>query len=207
MNDLNLSKYIYKVINDNEKFTKDSFQEIANNLSEKEYDIFKNSITKFEKELKLPSDIPKEYKPLIVNMITTFMIQQKRIDVGNENMEIVFDQFKQMIKNKDAIINQLKEYILEITKITENNKIEIPTFKPIELQIVKTNVKDGGAVMKRIKSLVSNENTPESVNEWMKNVKIGKMEIVPNEILKAGAKAQNEKITVRKNEVNRVIKK
>ena len=70
-----------------------------------------------------------------------------------------------------------------------------------------TNVKDGGAVMKRIKSLVSNENTPESVNEWMKNVKNGKMEIVPNEILKAGAKAQNEKITVRKNEVNRVIKK
>jgi len=207
MNDLTLSKYINKVINDNEKITKNSFQEISNDLSEKEFNDFNNSLNNFEKELILPPDIPKEYKPLIVNMIKTFMIQQKRIDVGNDNIEIMFEQFKQMVSNKDVIINQLKEYIIEITKIAKNNKIEIPTFKTLELQLVKTNIKGDKAIHKRMKALESNENTPELVNEWMNKLKAGKIEIVPNDILKAGAKAQNEKITIRKNETNSVMKK
>lgn len=188
-----------KNVRDSEENIQIYLSEIRQKTSQEEYDNFIESLNNIDSVIHLSSNIRPEIKTLVYNIIKGFMIQQKRIEVG-DSISIQLVKLAEKYKNDLAV---LKNHVSNLTQIMEENKLDIPEIKPICLE---TSVSTQSSIDKRLELLRIAAEKDGDINDFIKNLPKGKSGLLSNEVLKKAAKDNNINIRMSKNEVNRVIK-
>jgi hypothetical protein len=164
---------VNKCVTDNNNILSKYLKEISDNTDDEDYKRFQNKLDNIENELSLDKEtIP--FKQIILNIVKTFMIINKRVDVGDGIVNKLVDN----IDDKDLTIESLKKYIVEHQELLKQNNIEIPKYKQLELSI-HSNVKTPSALAKRLKLLNITDNSSKSISEWLNNVESGKIDEIP----------------------------
>lgn len=172
--------------------------EIKSRTTTDDYNDFINNLKKVDKDVKLNIKLDKNSLNLICNIIKTFMVQQKRIQVGDD-VSVEMASYAEKYK-KDVDI--LKNYISNLTNILDENKINIPEIPPLCLE---SSVTAKSSFDKRLEILRISSQKDGDIHDYIKNIKKGKLIQIPNEIMKKAAKENGVNIKMRETEVNKVI--
>lgn len=191
-------KAMCKTVKDNESNIQIYLSEIKQKTSQKNYDEFISTLDNIENVIQI-GNVDPSLKNMVLNIIKGFMIQQKRIEVGDDvALEVI-----QIAEKYKQDLHILKNYVSNLTEIMENNKIEVPDIKPICLE---TSVSSPSSIDKRLELLRLCAEKECDINDYIKTVNKGKSAKISNDLLKKAAKENNINIRISKNEVNRIIK-
>jgi hypothetical protein len=162
------------------------------------YNNLKDDLDNIENKINLDKNMLL-FKPIIMNLIKSFMIMKSRVDIGDNITQKILDE----IEDKNLTIESLKQYIIEHQTLLKQNNIQIPEYKPLQLSL-QSSVKTPSAISKRLEIL--NKNNSKTINEWLKGVESNKLIQVPNNVLKEAAKESGVSIKISKDEKNKVLK-
>lgn len=191
-------KAMCKTVKDNESNIQIYLSEIKQKTSQKNYDEFISTLDNIENVIQI-GNVDPSLKNMVLNIIKGFMIQQKRIEVGDDvALEVI-----QIAEKYKQDLHILKNYVSNLTEIMENNKIEVTDIKPICLE---TSVSSPSSIDKRLELLRLCAEKECDINDYIKTVNKGKSAKISNDLLKKAAKENNINIRISKNEVNRIIK-
>lgn len=199
-------KTINKCISDNNNILNKYLMEINENMDNPEE--FNEILHNLDKNITFDNNTL-HFKEIIINILKSFMICNKRIEIGDDLQNKLYEQATLQINDKNLTIESLKKYILQYQQLLKENKIELPKFKPLNLSL-QSNLKTNNAISKRLKLLNlyddNDENSSENIKKWIENLEKNKLTNVPNELIKEAAKEKNIKIKVNKNEQNKLMK-
>lgn len=173
--------------------------EIKEKMSIEKYIEFKKKLENIDKIIIFDKNIDKNIKNLVYNIIKSFMIQQKRIEIG-DNISVEFAGIAEKYKND---LRHLKKYVLNMTSIMKEHKIEMPEIKPI---CIETSVSSPSSIQKRLELVKLSTEEDGDINDFINNLPKGKSTQISNDLLKQAAKNHNIDIRIRKDEVNKIIK-
>lgn len=165
-----------------------------------EYNKLKEKLNNLEKTIKIEDDML-PFKDVIINVYKAFLISQTKINVGDLTLDSMIDE----LDAKDNDIENLKEYIIKIEKILNENDIEIPIFKPLQYS---STVYSKDSISRREKIVKLNlRNNNGSINEWLskryKNVENIHTDI-PKYVMKQASKEEKIPIAIKSDETNTI---
>jgi hypothetical protein len=180
--------------------TKNNVQKYLNQIQAElhpnEYKYFLEQLENIENKLVLDKSI-RPLKKLIVDIIRTFMITNKRIQVGNKfNEELI-----SIREDKDMAINALKGAVQNLSDIIcKDSNIPIP--EHVSGLLLQSSVKTEDSLRKIFNAITNNSS--KEVQKYLESLPINKLVPLDNSILKTAAKKSSEKIRISKNEKNTI---
>lgn len=193
---------INKCISDNNNILSKYLIEINENMDNP--DEFNKILMDLEKNVTFDKNTI-HFKEIILNILKSFVICNKRIEIGDVLHNKLYEKALSQINDKNLTIESLKKYILQHQQLLKENKIELPKFKPLNLSL-QSNLKTNNAISKRLQILNLDDNKSENIKDWIENLEKNKLTNIPNELMKEAAKDKNIKIKIGKNEQNKVLK-
>lgn len=193
---------INKCISDNNNILSKYLIEINENMDNP--DEFNKILMDLEKNVTFDKNTI-HFKEIILNILKSFVICNKRIEIGDVLHNKLYEKALSQINDKNLTIESLKKYILQHQQLLKENKIELPKFKPLNLSL-QSNLKTNNAISKRLQILNLDDNNSENIKDWIENLEKNKLTNISNELMKEAAKDKNIKIKMGKNEQNKVLK-
>lgn len=183
--------------NDNTKNVQKYLNQIQAELHPNEYKHFLEQLENIESKLVLHKSV-RPMKKLIVDIIRTFMITNKRIQVGDKfNEELI-----SICEDKDIAIKALKGAVQNLSDICKDSNIPIP--EHVSRLLLQSSVKTEDSLRKRFNAITNNSS--KEVQKYLESLPINKLVPIDNSILKTAAKESNEKIRISKNEKNTIMR-
>ena len=183
--------------NKNAQYCQMYLSQIEQELSKEDFLKFKKQLEEVDNRITLDKNL-RPMKHLIVDIVRTFMISNKRIEVGDNFTNELLNE----CEDRDKSIRMLKDAVRNYNELCKSNNIQIPDY--ISKIIINSNVKTGESLRKRYTALKNNKSY--EVKKFLESLPNNKLVQMDNNMMKLAAKSANENIRISKGEKNCVMK-